>query len=322
MNAASITSSIRLLLLGLMGTGGLFGNPLTFDTTPLGEKDRPLILRTYVPDPGLPPGVLTNHGKASKSPKYNPSQGRDVKGEYGMMKVIPAAIAVNHGPSLSYVWDTTECRLLYAWQGGFLDMYPYWGAEGQGGRRSFDYGSRLIGNLFYLAEPEERAKPTFVGYDLSKTGVPTFHYKLGEQKFSQTISPADGQFAFQITTNGKSETVKGKLISKHQGFERDLKIKDVSAKAGEKVFGAYGCVACHSVDGSKGHGPSLKGLAGSTRPIEGDGPILADASYLRESIQKPNAKTAKGFPPGYMPPYQLKDKEVESLVLYIQSLSK
>ncbi|MDA7888383.1 cytochrome c [Akkermansiaceae bacterium] len=322
MNAASITTSIRLLSLGLMGTSGLFGDPLTFDTTPLGEKDRPLILRTFVPDPGLAPGVLSNHGKASKSPKYNPSQGRDVKGEYGMMKVIPAAIAVNHGPSLSYVWDTTECRLLYAWQGGFLDMYPYWGAEGQGGRRSFDYGTRLIGNLFYLAEPEERKKPAFVGYDLSKSGVPTFHYKLEEQEFSQTVSPADGQFSFHIITNGKSETVKGTLLSKHQGFERDLKIKDVSSKAGEKVFGAYGCIACHSVDGSKGHDPSLKGLAGSTRLIEGDGPILADTSYIRESIQKPNAKTAKGFPPGYMPPYQLKDKEVESLVLYIQSLSK
>ena len=35
---------------------------------------------------------------------------------------IPAAIAVNHAKELSYVWDTTECRLLYAWKDGFLDM--------------------------------------------------------------------------------------------------------------------------------------------------------------------------------------------------------
>jgi len=322
MNGASITTSLRLLSLTLMGTNVLFGDPLTFDTTPLGEKDRPLIMRTYVPDPGLDPGVLSNHGKALKSPKYNPSEGRDVEGEYDMMKVIPAAIAVNHGPALSYVWDTTECRLLYAWQGGFLDMFPYWGGEGSGGRRSFDYGSRLIGNLFYLAEPEKRKKPSFVGYDLSKKGVPTFRYMLGDEEFSQTITPMDGQFAFQVTTNGKSKTVQGELRSKHQGFERDLKIKDASPNAGEKVFGAYGCIACHSTDGSKGHGPTLKDLAGSTRPIEGDGPVLADASYIRESIMEPNAKTAKGFPPGYMPPYQLKEKEVESLVLYIQSLSK
>jgi hypothetical protein len=33
---------------------------------------------------------------------------------------VAGAIAVNHGPEFSYVWDSTECRLLYAWRGGFL----------------------------------------------------------------------------------------------------------------------------------------------------------------------------------------------------------
>ena len=298
------------------------GDPLTFETTPLGEKERPILLRTYVPDPGLDPAVLVNHGKAAKSPKYSAKSGRDQKGEYNMMKVIPAAIAVNHGPALSYVWDTTECRLLYAWQGGFLDMYPYWGTEGRGGRRSFDYGARLVGNLFYLAKPEKRGKPEFIGYDLSKDGVPTFRYTLDDEEFTETILPSDEQFSFQIETNAKAKLVTGKLISRHQGFERNLKIKTVSAKAGASVFNAYGCIACHSLDGSKGHGPSLKGLAGTTRPIEGGAPVLADAGYLKESIQAPNAKTAKGFPPGYMPPYQLTRTEVDSLVLYLQSLAQ
>lgn len=313
---------MRLFIVALFGISSSFADPLTFDTTPLGEKDRPLILRTYVPDPGLDPAVLPNHGKASKSPKYNPSKGRDVGGEYRMMKVIPAAIAVNHGPALSYVWDTTECRLLYAWQGGFLDLYPYWGEKGRGGRRSFDYGARLVGNLFYMAAPEKRGKPTFIGYDLSRSGIPTFRYKLGEKEFSQTIMPNNLQHSFVVTTNSSTEKITGKLISKHQGFDRNLKIKEATAKAGAQVFAAYGCVACHSTDGSKGHGPSLKGLAGSTRPVEGGDPVLADAAYLKESIKDPNAKTAKGFPPGYMPPYQLKDKEIDSLVLYIQSLAK
>ena len=309
---------MRALLLTLFGITLASADPLTFDTTPLGEKDRPIILRTYVPDPGLDPAVLSNHGKASKSPKYSPNSGRDSKGEYKMMKVIPAAIAVNHGPALSYVWDTTECRLLYAWQGGFLDLYPYWGEKNRGGRRSFDYGARLVGNLFYMAQPTKRGKPAFVGYDLSDKGVPTFRYKLGDKEYTETILPNDRPYSFQ--TNGL--TITGSLISKHQGFDRNLKIKSASAKAGQQVFGAYGCIACHSIDGSKGHGPSLKDLAGSTRPIEGGDPVLADATYLTESIKEPNAKTAKGFPPGYMPPYQLKDKEIESLVLYIQSLAK
>lgn len=312
----------RTLLLFLSALTSAFGDPLTFETTPLGQEDKPIILRTYVPDPGLDPAVLANHGKAAKSPKYSAKSGRDQKGEYNMMKVIPAAISVNHGPALSYVWDTTECRLLYAWQGGFLDLYPYWGDKGRGGRRSFDYGARLVGNLFYMAKPEKREKPKFLGYDLSKDGVPTFRYQLGEVEFTETVMPAKGQYTFQIVTNAKAKTITGELISKHQGFERNLKIKSVTAKAGEQVFQAYGCIACHSVDGAKGHGPSLKGLAGTTRPIEGGEPVLADAAYLKESVQAPNAKTAKGFPPGYMPPYKLSKSEVDSLVLYIQSLAK
>ncbi|MGC6457356.1 MAG: c-type cytochrome [Akkermansiaceae bacterium] len=315
----------RFLLIFFVGISWVAADSLTYDTTPLGDVDRPMILRTYVPDPGLDPAVFANHGKASKSPRYSPKSGKDTKGEYSMMKVIPAAIAVNHGPALSYVWDTTECRLLYAWQGGFLDLYPYWGTEGRGGRRSFDYGARLMGNLFYLAQPIKGGNaeaPKFLGYDLSENGVPTFRYRVGKEKYTETIMPTSGLYAFEKTVNGNKVSLKGKLISKHQGFERNLKIKTVTAGEGEKVFGAYGCVACHSIDGSKGHGPSLKGLAGSTRPIEGGTPVKADAAYLKESIQAPNAKTAKGFPPGYMPPYQMSEKEVDSLVLYIQSLSK
>ncbi|MDA7868288.1 cytochrome c [Akkermansiaceae bacterium] len=313
---------MRALLLTLFGITLASADPLTFDTTPLGEKNRPIILRTYVPDPGLDPAVFPNHGKASKSPKYSPNSGRDTKGEYGMLKVIPAAIAVNHGPALSYVWDTTECRLLYAWQGGFLDLYPYWGEKNRGGRRSFDYGARLVGNLFYLAKPIKRERPTFIGYDLSDKGVPTFRYQLGDKEYTEKIIPSDKQYSFISYLDEDKLEYKGDLISKHQGFDRNLKIKSATAKAGEQVFGAYGCIACHSTDGSKGHGPSLRGLAGSTRDIEGGESILADAAYLTESIKVPNAKTAKGFPPGYMPPYQLKDKEIESLVLYIQSLAK
>ncbi|MFT6178516.1 MAG: hypothetical protein ACJAQT_000588 [Akkermansiaceae bacterium] len=317
---------MRTFLILLLSISAGFGELLTFDTTPFGSKESPLILRTFVPDPGLDPGVFANHGKAARSPKYNPAEGDDAEGEYEMMKVIPAAIAVNHGPSLSYVWDTTECRLLYAWQGGFLDLFPYWGDEGKGGRRAFDYSARLVGSLFYLAKPAARPKPKFLGYTLSKEGVPTFQFKLGEAEYGQTIEPVNRGYSFKIATSrgGRSDstTYTGKLISRHQGFDRDLKIKKATTKAGQEVFKAYGCVACHSVDGSKGHGPSLAGLFGSKRPIlEGD-PVLADEAYLKESLSKPGAKTAEGFPPGYMPPYKFNEMEGASLILYLKSLSK
>ncbi|WP_411846918.1 cytochrome c [Roseibacillus persicicus] len=312
-----------LILPAVLLIAALQSEPLGYDSNPLGVLEKPLILRTYVPDPGLDPAVLSHHGQAAKSPKYNAGKGRDVAGEYEMIKVLPAAIAVNHGPALSYVFDTIECRVMYAWQGGFLDMYPYWGDTEKGGRRSFDYVPRLVGNLFYLAQPQEQAEPRFIGYDLSENGVPTFRYRLGEQEFAETILPSEEKLTFQrvITTQGQktTEDISGELLSRHQGFDREIKIADANAKAGEEVFLAYGCIACHSTDGSVGHGPTLAGLFGSKREIEGGDTITADEAYLRESILAPNAKTAKGFPPNYMPPYQLNEKELDSVILFIKS---
>jgi len=96
---------------------------LTFDLKPMGSQDRPLILRTFVPTLGLPQNdVLQNHSKGLSSPKYSPGSGKEATKQYQPIDGIPASIAVNLGKPLSYVWDTTECRLLYAWTDGFLDM--------------------------------------------------------------------------------------------------------------------------------------------------------------------------------------------------------
>ena len=50
------------------------------------------------------------------------------------------------------------------------------------------------------------------------------------------------------------------------------------------------------------------------------------AAYLRESILKPAANVRKGFnnPDVGMPPYEgiLSDSQVESIILYLRSLSK
>ena len=347
---------MRLLILNAILTASLCGAPLSYDSRPMGTEESPLILRTYTPDPGLADEVLPRHGKGDKSPKYNVGKGQDSKGEFSPIDGIPAAIAVNHGPALSYVFDTVECRMLYAWQGGFLDMFPYWGETKSGRRRDFDYVPRLVGNLFMVAEGGHplsvAGKPIsddtdleFVGYDLDKKGFPTFRFKVGMHEIIQEIeavkdAPTTCRLRFTSTSNVRLDyrasagekvsrdgtslivEITGSVISKHHGFERNMKLKGVSAENGEKVFTAYGCIACHSTDGSVGHGPSLMNLHGQQREIEGsDELIIADDEYIRESILKPNAKTAKGFPPNYMPPYPLKKDELESLLLYIRSLS-
>ncbi len=315
---------MRLFLMTAFAVSMSFGKPLGFNTTPMGTRERPLILRTFVPDPGLDAGVFVNHGKVEKLLNERPAEGEKEEGGKKVLKVISGAIAVSHGPSLSYVWDTTECRMLYAWQGGFLDLFPYWGERGEGRVRPFDYRPRLVGNLFYVARPAQRPKPKFLGYRVSEGGVPIFHFKLGEIEYAQRVMPVNRSYTFEVTTwRGEKfdRTIyTGELVSRHQGFHRDLSFRKASVEAGEVVFNAYACATCHSVDGTRGHGPSLKGLFGSTRRIlEGD-PVLADEEYFKESVVDPSVKTAESFPPGYMPSYKLNDVEMASLVLFFKSL--
>lgn len=94
------------------------------------------------------------------------------------------------------------------------------------------------------------------------------------------------------------------------------------AELGKKVFGVKGCNACHSLDGSKIIGPSLKGAFGSERPLADGSKVMRDENYIRESILNPRAKVCESFPDGVMPAFegQLSEKELTGLVEFIKSL--
>ena len=325
---------------------------LSFDNRPLGSADKPLLLRSYLPDPGLDDAVFAQHDRARKVSKYNPGLGSDVPGEIPPVPGLTAAIGVNFGPSLSYVFDTTECRLLYAWQGGFVDMTPYWGDPEKGSRVSFDYVPRLVGTLFWQAAGQdpielggksisELGPRVFTGYRLEQ-GVPVFEFSAGETRFTLKLTPSAKALAcdIRLTTSSTAPlawrgidgasgsgsldfSLAGTELAKFQGYQRDNKITKAGVAAGETLFNQYGCAACHSIDGSKSHGPSVGGLAGHPVEIEGlDQAVVADRDYLLESIKSPNAKIVKGYPPNYMPPFGLPEVEYDSLILYIQSLDQ
>lgn len=91
--------------------------------------------------------------------------------------------------------------------------------------------------------------------------------------------------------------------------------------AGAKLFAAKGCTACHSVDGAKLVGPTLKGKYGAKETLEGGASVDIDDNYIRESLMVPAAKVVAGFPPS-MPSFQgqLSDEDVNNLIAYIKSL--
>ena len=105
-------------------------------------------------------------------------------------------------------------------------------------------------------------------------------------------------------------------MKSHLPKDKSIHLQDVTS-----LYTTLGCLACHSTDGTRGHGPTFSGLYGAERTFAGGiDPQKADEAYLKESISHPLAKVVEGFPPGYMPPYALEDKQVKSLLLFIRSL--
>jgi len=94
------------------------------------------------------------------------------------------------------------------------------------------------------------------------------------------------------------------------------------AAAGAKLFQRHACNTCHRPD-SLARGPNLEGLFNKEVQLSEGRTVVADESYIRESILTPNAKIVMGFQP-IMPTFQglVSEEELLQLVAYVKSLSK
>lgn len=70
---------------------------------------------------------------------------------------------------------------------------------------------------------------------------------------------------------------------------------------GQKWAETTGCIACHSLDGTRLVGPTWKGLYGETVELTDGTTVTVDDAYLEKSILEPNAQISKDFPPNVMP---------------------
>lgn len=146
---------------------------------------------------------------------------------------------------------------------------------------------------------------------------------------------ADGPYLRRAILDPGAEVVQGydDIMPGYEGQVTDEELKAMlhwmkGAAApvppqGRTVAENEGCLSCHSTDGTIIAGPSFKGLAGSRIQVLDQGKereIVADESYLKESILKPEALLRKGYDP-MMPGYDyLSPGDLESLVEYMQSL--
>jgi cytochrome c oxidase subunit 2 len=96
-----------------------------------------------------------------------------------------------------------------------------------------------------------------------------------------------------------------------------------SVKAGENFVRTAGCMMCHTIDGTKSIGPSLKNVYGEEQPLANGSKIVADLDYIRESIYDPSAKIVAGFTP-QMPSYRarFRDQDIIAIADYLRTISE
>ena len=96
-----------------------------------------------------------------------------------------------------------------------------------------------------------------------------------------------------------------------------------AAARGAVLAEGTACLQCHTQDGSSATGPTFKGLAGSQRPLSTGEFVVADDSYLFNSIVDPSSQIVQGFD-DVMPSTfseQLTEAEIEDLIAFIKSLA-
>jgi cytochrome c oxidase subunit 2 len=95
--------------------------------------------------------------------------------------------------------------------------------------------------------------------------------------------------------------------------------KDPQALPGKALAEDYGCMACHSTDGTPRVGPTWKGLYQSQVTLEDGTTVTVDRDYLVRAIEDPNADIPKGSKVK-MPVNRVPDADVQLIVDYIISL--
>lgn len=97
------------------------------------------------------------------------------------------------------------------------------------------------------------------------------------------------------------------------------------ALMGRTLIESKGCIACHSIDGSKLVGPTFLGLLGRDEIVITNGKerrITVDEQYIRTSIYNPAADIVQGYRKGQMVAYpDITEQGIEQITTFIKSLN-
>lgn len=134
-------------------------------------------------------------------------------------------------------------------------------------------------------------------------------------------------FCTEYCGRGHSDMLARIFVDTQEQYETFLREGDEQVRKmplkelGRLVWENKGCAACHSLDGSRGQGPSWKGIWNQRHKAADGKEYLVDAEYIRQSILMPQAVIVQGYEP-IMPTYQglLREREILAVIEFIKEL--
>ena len=150
-----------------------------------------------------PEGYETTSARPGSEDMPIPSD-KPIVVRWDMPGTSPAAISVGFPGGLSYCFDAGAVQLLYAWQGGFVDISPtLWTKKNKDTNRTET--ARYVGGIFYRSQnyplrvgergriPQRR----FRGYRLVD-GAPQFHYEVDGVEVYELLAPRNAKLIRQF----------------------------------------------------------------------------------------------------------------------------
>jgi len=157
-------------------------------------------------------------------------------------------------------------------------------------------------------------------------GLPQFRTKMDVVPGTYTVEwfEATKTGIYEITCNQYCGTLHSQMVGKvvvmepsdYQAWLAGTVPQEAPAVSGSRLFQSYGCAMCHGQ-----RAPTLAGLYMSKVKLDNGQTVLADETYLRESIFEPRSKLVSGYGP-IMPSFrgQLTEEQVFDLIEYIKTL--
>ena len=162
------------------------------------------------------------------------------------------------------------------------------------------------------------------GFRLKRDVIPG---RYTEMWFTATEPGVQQVFCAEYCGKGHSDMLARIFVDTPEQYETFLREGDEQVRKmplkdlGKLVYENKGCATCHSLDGTRGQGPSWKGIWGKTHKGADGKEYTVDANYIRQSILQPQAVVVQGYEP-IMPTFQglLREREILGAIEYIKSL--